>query len=329
MEGYFIGIDWGGTRIKIGAARADGEFLHREFLKVSPVAEFKSQVDDVIAVVRRCIHSLPGRPLGVALALTGAVNPEQGVVLLPGKIKDMEGYPLVPQFRQLLDLPVWAVNDGMAAMYAEKKFGRARDKKWAVTLTIGTGVGSGVMLDGRILHDPHFMFSSQLGHIIIDGSQDQLCLTGVRGGTGEMLCSATALALGVRSGLQRGIPSSLSDCYWKNPHAVDFKKIMEDGVAKADRLCVDELARWTRKLSWLLINAIHAFSPQIVILGGGATAAADAFLPELRREVQSHIFRYPPGETVPIEISELGDRAGILGAIAMVIEKMEFLPSKN
>ncbi len=328
MDDYFIGVDWGGTRIKIGAAHAHGAFLRKITLDGSPVANIEATLNEVVAGISRCAEGLAGKPKGIGLALSGPTNPETGVVLLPGKIKGMEGYPLVPQLRQRTGLPVWAVNDGIAAMNAEKTFGLARGKGWAVTLTIGTGVGSGVMFDGRILEDPHFMFSSQVGHMIIDGSYDQLCLTGVRGGTGEMLCSATALALAVRSGLQRGIPSLLSDTYWENPHAIDFKTIIEKGVAKGDRLCMDELARWTRKLSWLVINAIHAFSPQIVILGGGAMAAAGTFLPELRREVNAHIFRYPPGEPVPIETSELGDHAGVLGAIAVVVEKLQASVSK-
>jgi glucokinase len=113
-------------------------------------------------------------------------------------------------------VPVWADNDGRVAMYAEKHVGLARGVRWAALLTIGTGVGSGVMLDGMILRDPHLQFGTQAGHLVIDLSHDQLCLTGARG-TGEMLCSATALVLATRSGLQRGIPSVLTERYWENP----------------------------------------------------------------------------------------------------------------
>jgi glucokinase len=250
------------------------------------------------------------------------VDPDRGVVMLPGKIKGLEGYPIVPQLREQFGVPVWADNDGTVAMYAEKTFGLARGKQWAVVLTIGTGVGSGVMLDGHILRDPRCMFGTQLGHLSIDISHEQLCLTGARG-TAEMFCSATALALAVRSGLQRGIPSTLTDLYWQNPHTIDFKTVISRGVAKGDRLCLDELSRWTRQLGWLLVNAIHAYSPEIVILAGGATAAADHFLPEARRHVGKHLFRYPLGDAVPIEVSPLGEHMGVVGAIAMVQERME------
>ena len=170
----------------------------------------------------------------------------------------------------------WAENDGAAAMYAEKHAGLARGKAWAAVLTIGTGVGSGVMLDRKILKDPHFMFGSQAGHLVMDFRDDQLCLTGARG-TGEMLCSATSLALAVRSSLQRGMPSVLTDSYWQNAHAIDFRTVIEQGVAKNDWLCLDELRRWTTRLGWLLVNVVHAYSPEIIILAGGATAAHSIF----------------------------------------------------
>jgi glucokinase len=322
MANYFIGIDWGGTRVKLGAATADGKLLHQEIIDTMPATDIEVALELLTKRIHGCITILGGRLSGIGLGLTGPVNPDLGVVLLPGKIKGLEGYPIVPQLRQEFGVPVWAENDGGVAMYAEKTLGLARGKKWAVVLTIGTGVGSGVMIDGRIFKDPHFMFGAQVGHLVIDTAHDQLCLTGARG-TAEMLCSATALALAVRGGLQRGIPSILSERYWANPHAINFKAIMEEGVAKGDRLCMDEMNRWTRQVGWLLVNTVHAYSPEIIILAGGAMAAADAFLPALRQHVNAHVFRYPPGEPVPIEVSTLGDHVGVLGAIAMVVEKSE------
>jgi glucokinase len=260
--------------------------------------------------------------LGIGLALTGPTDPNRGTVLLPGKIRGLEGFSMVPRLREEFGTKVWAENDGLAAMYAEKHAGLAREKNWAVVLTIGTGIGSGVMLDRKILKDPYFMFGGQAGHLVLDFANDQLCLTGARG-TGEMLCSATALSLAVCSGLQRGIPSTLTDCYWKNPHSIDFRAVIESGVAKGDPLCLDELQRWTIRVGWLLVNVVHAYSPEVIILAGGATAAHKYFLDRVRDHVARNIFRYPQGEAVPICISELGDNMGVVGAAMMVKERLE------
>ncbi|MEI8037782.1 MAG: ROK family protein [Verrucomicrobiota bacterium] len=314
---YYLGIDWGGTRIKLGAVTADAEFLAQDIFESPKNADIDHVVSGLLDKSEAFIKQIGHRPLGIGLGLTGPVNPDLGVMLLPGKVKGLEKYPIVPRFAERFGLPVRAGNDGTLAIYAEKFAGKAKDVAWAVTVTIGTGVGSGVLLDGRILSDPRFMFGGQLGHIVLNTADDRLCLTGARG-TGEMSCSATALAIGVRSGIQRGIPSALTDRYFANPLSIDFQTIIEEGVAKGDRLCCDELRRWIGYVGWLLVNAVHAYSPQIIILSGGATLASEYFLNDLQQHVNRHIFRYPPGDGVPIVISDIAEHAGVLGAAMMM-----------
>jgi glucokinase len=320
MSEYLLGIDWGGTRIKLGAVSAEGKILCQEIMN-TPNTAGAQEVYDMLAGRLRTIIERIGTPLGIGLGLTGPTDPDTGVVLLPGKISGLEGFPIVQRMRADFGVPVWAENDGKVALYAEKHIGKARGRSWVVLLTIGTGIGSGVMLDGKILKDPRFMFGIQAGHLVIDQSCDQLCLTGARG-TGEMLCSATALVLGVRSGLQRGIPSRLAQQYWTDPHSVDFKTIVEEGIAHSDALCIDELKRWTRRLGWLLVNTVHAYSPEIIILAGGAMAASRFFLEEVQAHVAKHIFRFPPHEALPIVVSEIGDPIGVIGAAMMVKERL-------
>ncbi len=324
MENYLLGVDWGGTRIKLGAVSMDGSLLSHEMMSPSGSTGAENTYNAVVDLLREIIERY-GKPTGIGLGLTGPTDPDRGVVLLPGKIKDLEGFPIVQRLRKEFGVPVWADNDGRVAMYAEKYAGLARGQRWAVTLTLGTGVGSGVMLDGAVLRDPHFQLGTQAGHLVIDLSHDQLCLTGARG-TAEMLCSATALVLAVRSGLQRGIASVLSDQYWDNAHSVDFRTILDVGIAGSDRLCLDELRRWTERLGWLLVNVVHAYSPEVIILSGGATAAAQYFLEDLRKHVATYAFRYPPGEAVPIVVSELGDHSGVIGAALMVKERLDASP---
>ncbi len=326
MQPFLIGVDWGGTRIKIGSVTLEGAIESHEVLTVDKASGAEDSYNIIVQHLSQLIIK-HGKPIAVGLGLTGPTDPDRGVVLLPGKIQGMEGFPIVSRLRDDLKVPVWADNDGRLAMYAERYAGNARGYGWAVTLTIGTGVGSGVMIDGRIIDDPHLMFGTQIGHLVIDTSHDQLCLIGARG-TAEMLCSATALILAVCSGLQRGIPSVLTDRYWKDPFDVDFRAIMEDGVARGDSLCVDELSRWTRALGWLLVNVVHAYSPQVIILAGGAMGAARFFIDELCSHVNRHIFRYPRGVEVPIVISELGDLSGVVGAALMARERLDSIRRK-
>jgi glucokinase len=247
----------------------------------------------------------------VGLGLPGAIDPDRGIVLLPGRLKGLEGYPIVPKLRKAFGVPVIADNDARLAMIAEKEYGLARGKGWALTVTLGTGVGSGVLIDGRILRDPHRQFGTQASHMVIQAQGGRLCFTGARG-TAEMLCSAVALTQQVRDGLSRGIPSLLSDA---DPSAIDFAAVM-DGVSKKDRLCLDELRVWTANLGWFLVSAVHAYAPEIVILTGGAVHGAKYFLKPLRAQVNKHLFRWPVGEPLPIVVSKMTDHAGVLGAAA-------------
>lgn len=308
---YVLGFDVGGTRLKAGAVTPKGKLLAEHIVPTGADQGPEALVRSLLALAGEIEKSVGYPAVAAGLGLPGAIQPDLGIVLLPGRLKGLENFPIVRRLRKALDIPVIADNDARLAMVAEKEFGLARGKKWAITVTIGTGVGSGVMLDGRILRDPHLQFGTQASHMVLQAAGGRLCLTGARG-TAEMLCSATALAQQVRDGLARGIPSVLSE---RPPSAVDFAAVL-DGVARRDRLCCDELAVWTANLGWFLVSAVHAYAPEIVILAGGATHAARRFLKPLRDQVNRHVFRWPVGEPVPIEVSKMKDHAGVLGAAA-------------
>jgi glucokinase len=325
MKDYVIGFDVGGTRLKSGAVSRSGKFLAEGIQPSGASIGPDGLVKVIIQEAKRLMKKAGGPPVGIGIGFPGVVKSDLGVVMLPGRLKDIENYPIVPKLQKALKLPVVAENDGRLSIIAEKYYGLAKNKKWALTLTLGTGVGSGVMLDGQILRDPHLQFGTQMSHIVMQSVGGRLCLTGARG-TGEVLCSATALANAVRDGLQRGIISVLTDRYLEDPHSIDFESVIQ-GVSKKDRLCTDEFRRWTENLGWLIVSAVHVYAPEIVILSGGATNAAKLFLKPLREHVNRHVFRYPKGKPVQIEISKVRDHAGVLGAAAVAWEV--FQPSSG
>ncbi len=327
MQPYIIAFDIGGTRIKYSVASKDGSVVESSTIQSQANVGVDALYKNICKVIDASIEKYSGEMLGIGLGLTGCVDPGKGVVLLPGKFKSLEGFPIVAMLEEKYNTTVLADNDGRLAAYAEKYFGAAKDKKWAVVVTIGTGVGSGVILDGHILHDPHLQFGTQLGHIIIDKSNDRLCLTGNEG-TGETLCSCNALALQVKDAIQRGIPSSLTDEYFKNPLNIDFEKVL-NACRSGDKLCLRELDVWIKNLSVLLINAVHAYAPECIILSGGATLASDLFLDKVAEIVNRQVFRFPKGKPVEIIISTLQEYAGVMGAAAIIIEKLKIIASDD
>jgi len=320
MAGYIIAFDVGGTRLKTGILSEDGQLLectaiHSDTQKGAAFLEAQLAAFTEATMVKR------GKPMGIGLSLSGGVDPEFGVVLLPGKYKDLEGYPLVPKLRERFHVPVFANNDGRLAMYAARYFGKAREVDWAVVLTIGTGIGSGVLLNGTIMEDPHFQFGTQLGHLVQDTTSKDFCLTG-NFGTGESQCSATALALRVRSAIQRGVPSLLSGPYFENPLQVDFEAVIQ-ACKKGDRVCLRELDGWIANLAVLVINSVHAYAPQRVILSGGATLASHMFLDKLTTMVNRHVFHVLRGKAIAIVVEEDQEYTGVKGAAAYLLKRLK------
>ena len=238
MKEYVIGFDVGGTRLKSGAVPRRGRMLAPGINPSGFALGMGNLLKALKDEIARIADKVGGQPRAIGLGFPGAVDPEVGVVYMPGKIKGLEGYPIVKKLARASGVPVIADNDGRISIYAERYYGQAQDLDWALTITLGTGVGAGVLLDGKILRDPHLQFGTQMSHIVIQALGGRRCITNARG-TAEMMCSATALAQQVRDGLARGIPSLLSDQYFKAPAAIDFKAVIR-GVARQDRLCSDQ-----------------------------------------------------------------------------------------
>ena len=177
------------------------------------------------------------------------------------------------------------------------------------------------MLDGKVLRDPRLQFGTQASHIVQEAHSDRLCITRARG-TANILCSATALAMAVRDGLLRGLPSVLNEAFFNDPNSIDFEAVIR-GVEAGDALCQDALERWTTSLGWFLTSIVHMYAPEIIILSGGATNAADHFLDQVRAHVNNHTFRYPLADEVRIVRTELTDYAGVLGAAALAWQQVE------
>ncbi len=316
---YAIGCDIGGTRIKCGAVREDGYVIARRTVPARAELGAEALLETIRGEIEKLRAEVDGEPVGLGLGLSGAVDPEIGTVYLPGKFKGLEGFPMVPRLSAKTGCRVRADNDARLILLAERKFGMGAGCDWLVSLTIGTGLGSGVMLDGKVLRDPHLQFGTQLGHLVIQADGGKLCLTNAYG-TGETLCSATALTMAVRDGLHRGIPSSLSDRYFADPHSIDFSAVIES-MEGGDRLCRAAFSQWRHYLGCVVINAVHAYAPELVIIGGGGAHAARHFLDDIRERVRNETFRYPPNRPVAIEVSRLIEDAGVLGAASLFLEE--------
>jgi glucokinase len=296
-----LGIDIGGTRIKAGLVEESGTVVTRA--EVSTPHEFSAFAERLKALASEVAGR--GHPGAAGIGCRGIIDPSTTeVVTLPGSMKFLEGHRLADLAG--LDIPVAADNDARAALAGEFQWGAARGRRDVVMLTLGTGVGGGVISGGRVLRGARGV-AGHLGHMTID-PDGPVCICGNHGCV-ETLFSARAIEAEALSAVHRGCITTLSD----GPR--DCKAVFEAAAAG------DEVARVIRDraikvLGAALAGLVHIFDPEVVILGGQIADAGPALFEPLQAEVRWRTACLLSSE-VPIVSPLMGEDAAIAGAAAL------------
>lgn len=312
---WYAGFDVGGTRIKCVAMSADGRVL-AEHTQTSAGRPF----DDMVALmIERAGDWVArfGHVSGIGVATPGIVRLNEGPVSLPGRLGGSEGYPVVERLSTEFACTVVCLNDGDAAALGEHRFGAGRGVSRLVVVTLGTGIGGGIVLDGRLLGDLVTGEGSYLGHMVQQHNGDP-CLCGSRG-CAETLVSANAVAGRLRAALAREIPSSLLVRYHDDPASIGFPELIAAAL-EGDALATELFARFREELATYLVSLAHLVGPTTIVLGGGVMHGADTFLPEVEAEVQRRQFRGPGVAPVRVVRAESLDLAGARGACVPLLD---------
>lgn len=311
----WIGLDIGGTRLKGGVIDAAGRIVASEVEDTragQPLRALERQLDAVVARLQRRVGA---RLAGIGAAITGPVDPELGCVYLPGKIRELDRHQTVPYLRRRWQVPVLADNDGRLACFAEWRSGAGKGVDNLLVVTLGTGIGSGVVLDGRLLTDRHFQRGTQCGHMIIDLNGPR-CLTGAAG-TGESVASVTALVQAARDHVARGLDTVLAGFA---PAEITFPAVVA-AVRQKDRVAAELFARWLDRFAAVLLNSYYAYAPDLILLAGGPVQAAPLFLRPLEKRINAAAFVVPAGRRIPLRAAALGSDAGWVGGALLAREK--------
>jgi glucokinase len=314
---WWLGYDIGGTRINSGVVSADGTVSRGE-LAETDLQPFDAVWEQMLAYADAALADLGADGLrGVGIAAPGLVDPAFGVRNLPGKVPGIEDFPMRERLEARLGVPVRCVNDGAAATLAEWRFGVARGHDDVVGLTLGTGLGAGVVIGGRLLVSGHLGAGVSFGHATVD-VRGRTCLCG-NVGCAESLVSANAVVGRMRDYVTRKVPSTITAAYAHDPGAITFRALI-DGVEADDRIAGEIMAEFCRDLGATIVTAIHAYDPEVVVVAGGPVAAAEHFLPQVEAYVDRYAFRDPKARRIPILRAERSDHAGVLGAVALVMQ---------
>ncbi len=258
----------------------------------------------------------PAAAVRVGLGSAGIIDSAAGILLKPVNLKGWDNFPLRDRVSAHCGLPVTLANDANAAAYGEFWVGSGRDFHSMVLFTLGTGIGSGIIV-GDLAIDGEHNCGAECGHIIIDCAENaRLCGCGQRGHL-EAYASGTAVVKRTREALDAGRPSSLNERLAQCSHLTP--KLVAHEAEAGDALSLEIIAETARYLAIGIVNLMHTINPSGVLLGGamtfggGQTALGRRFLDWIKEEVSRRAFRGPAEQTV-IDFATLGGDAGYIGA---------------
>jgi glucokinase len=308
-EPLCVGLDVGGTTMKAGVVDDAGQLLSHVNVPTEAAKGQAHGLATMAETIRQAVAAanLPlDRIAAIGVATPGSMDLATGVILDPPNLKPWRNVPVRQYIADTFQLPTAFQNDANAAAFGESWVGVGKDHRSLVLFTLGTGIGGGIVLDGRILEGAH-SHGGELGHMKVDITGGRQCRCGQRGCV-EAYASATAVVARTYEALQQdGGQSQLHSAGELTAQTVFAAADAGDALAKS---IVDRTAFY---LAVGVANVIHTIDPELICFGGGMIAAGEPFLNLVRRYVRDVAFAWP-AERVIIRYAALGNDAGMIGA---------------
>jgi glucokinase len=316
-DAYFIGVDVGGTKVAAGLVNSCGKIVHQTRVPMVPsdaaagLAAVISAIDSVRAAINVGL-TLQTQISGIGICAPGPLNPHTGVVINPPNLPGWRNFPLACEISKAYHLPVRVDNDGNAAALAEALWGAGRGYRNVFCATIGTGIGTGIIFDGRIYHG-RTGAAAEGGHMTID-------YRGPRCGCGKLGCiealaSGPAIARRAAEKIASGSHSAILDRAQGRLQDITSEMVGQAYLA-GDALAKEILQETAEFLAVWLGNIVDLLEPDVMIIGGGAATMLRPFFDEIRNRlptwcVNSHC------QEIPLLTAHYGADAGIAGGAAL------------
>ena len=310
---YVVGIDIGGTNTVFGIVDARGSILATGSIKTQKYTEITDYVNALHEELSRLLaqENVTDQIAGIGIGAPNG-NYFNGTIEFAPNLPWKGVIPLAQMVREKFNIPVTITNDANAAAIGEMTYGAARGMKDFIMITLGTGVGSGIVVNGQLVYG-HDGFAGELGHVIVRRENGRQCGCG-RKGCLETYCSATGVARTAREFLvARPEPSLLRDI----PAEEIVSKDVFDAAVRGDKLAQDIFEYTGRILGEALADFIAFSSPEAIILFGGLAKSGDYIMKPIQKAIDDNILKIYAGKT-KLLISELKDAdAAVLGASAL------------
>lgn len=310
----YLGIDIGGTAVKFGLVNGEG-------VMVSDVSEYSVKFDNyetpIIETVVKSVKEFMSKNNknffdinGIGVSATGGINSKLGIVEgSAGHIKNWKGTDIKKRLEAEFGMNTAVLNDANAAALGEMWKGAAKGRENVVVMTIGTGVGGGIIVDSKILLGSKG-FAGEIGHIPVNVDGEE-CSCGNTGCI-EHYGSTSALVRNIKNAVISG------EIIGINEDEIDGRLIFKQ-VSAGNKVVIKYVDEWINYISAALVGLVHIFNPEMVILGGGVSKQKEFFVDKVRDKVL-HSVMDNFAQSLSIEAAELGNNAGIIGAVKFVID---------
>ncbi|MCX5886909.1 MAG: ROK family protein [Proteobacteria bacterium] len=317
MKEFAIGIDLGGTNTRIALINRKGEILSFEEFPTHPDQQGESVLREVSLQINAILKKLkcPKENVGgIGLGCAGILSPQKGILYFSPNLPALSNLPIGKLLVKEAGLKTLLENDANAAALGEHWLGAGKGINNIILVTLGTGIGSGIILNGQIWHGANG-FAGEFGHTTLfpDGIP---CKCGKKGCV-EVYCSAPAIVRFARKKLEEGNNSSLRD-----EGRPLTSRIIFEHAANGDKLSLDVFRQAGTYLGIALSNVFNLLDLEIAILGGKVSEAGDFILKPVREKVKRMAISSPYYHPQVLK-AKLGDNAGVLGAARLVFKNAE------
>ncbi len=306
-----IGIDLGGTNIAVGIVDEAGNILCKGSTPTRMPRPYGPIIEDMARITLEVLAASPytlDDVTAIGVGVPGVADPVTGIIPFCTNLA-WHDVPFRETFQRYINKPLFIDNDATVAGFAEYAAGVSAGTQSSVFLTLGTGLGGGIIIDGKPYSGNHFV-GSEIGHIILQ-MDGELCTCGMRG-CFERYASATALIREGRKALAAHPDSLMGTLCGQNPERISAKTVI-DAAKQGDPTAAEVFASYAKALATGIVSIINFIDPEVVVLGGGVSLAGEFLADAVRKALKPMVF-FKSLPYAEIKLAQLGPDAGIIGA---------------
>jgi len=319
-----LGVDLGGTKILTVVTNSQGKMLSHDH-SITPAPKGHEAV--ILSILESAHRALEQADVviseltAIGVGAPGLSNPETGILFTSPNLPGWRDVPLRDIMQERLGKKTFVINDANAAALGEFYFGAARGIRNFIYITLSTGIGGGIIIDGKI-YSGAIGAAGEVGHMTID-DEGPICNCGNRG-CWEALASGTALAKEARHRIKEGVATSILE-YAEGDVEKVTAQVIYSAAEQGDSLAKELIARTGYYVGVGLANLINIFNPELIVIGGGLSNIGDMLLEPAFKVAEERAYM-EAFQAVRFASAELGRNSGVLGAAAFALQELRKLP---